>query len=377
MRHSIPTTRRNFVWTSTAVAGTLLLGGPIRRPGPPSAAAQTSAPPTVDRLAVRVLVDSYQDALVRTARVGSVEVQRFGAVFGPGVGKQLHSEFGLSLHLESQRGGETRQALLDFGWTPTVLFHNLDLLKIEPAAIDALVVSHGHFDHFGGLVPFLKRDRGKMRGELPLYVGGENTFCYRWVVPPGGQRQSFGVLDRRDLAAANVRVVLADKPAIIAGHGFTTGAIARTSFEKVIPNTQVEVGTRDGAGCDPAHFTKEEREGQLVFDNHWGEHATCFNVKDRGLVVISSCGHAGLINSIRQAQAASGVPKVHAAIGGFHLSPAPEPYIVQTVQALKELDVDHVIPMHCSGAGFIRVMQRDLPDRFIMSYTGTRYIFGA
>lgn len=126
--------------------------------------------------------------------------------------------------------------------------------------------------------------------------------------------------------------------AACAGHGFTTGAIARTSFEKVLPNTRVEVGTRDGAGCDAAHFTKEEREGKLVFDNHWGEHATCFDVKDRGLVVISSCGHAGLINSIRQAQTVSGARKVHAVLGGFHLSPAAEPYIAQTVQALKELD---------------------------------------
>jgi len=373
----MPMTRRNFVRAGTAVAGTILLGASIRRSGPAPAGAQASAPPTVDRLAVRVVVDSYQDALVRTARVGDVEVQRFGVVFGPGLGKHVHNEFGLSLHLESQRGSETRQALLDFGFTPTALFNNLDLLKIDPASIDALIVSHGHFDHFGGLVPWLKRDRGKMRADLPLYVGGENTFCYRWVVPPGGQPQSFGVLDRRDLAGANVRVVLADKPAVIAGHGFTTGSIARASFEKVVPNTQVEVGMRDGAGCDPSHFTKEEREGKLVFDNHWGEHATCFNVKDRGLVVISSCGHAGLINSIRQAQAVSGVRKVHAAMGGFHLSPAPEPYIAQTVQALKELDVDYIIPMHCSGAGFIRAVQRDLPDRFIMSYTATRYVFGA
>ena len=377
MGYTIPMTRRNFVRAGTAVAGTFLLGTSIRRSGPAPAGAQTSAPPTVDRLAVRVVVDSYQDALVRTARVGEVEVQRFGVVSGAGLGKHVHNEFGLSLHLESQRGSETRPALLDFGFTPTALFNNLDLLKIDPASIDALIVSHGHFDHFGGLVPLLKRDRGKMRADLPLYVGGENTFCYRWVVPPGGQPQSFGVLDRRDLAGANVRVVLADKPAVIAGHGFTTGSIARASFEKVVPNTQVEVGMRDGAGCDPLHFTKEEREGKLVFDNHWGEHATCFNVKDRGLVVISSCGHAGLINSIRQAQAVSGVQKVHAAMGGFHLSPAPEPYIAQTVQALKELDVDYIIPMHCSGAGFIRAVQRDLPDRFIMSYTATRYIFGA
>jgi 7,8-dihydropterin-6-yl-methyl-4-(beta-D-ribofuranosyl)aminobenzene 5'-phosphate synthase len=64
-------------------------------------------------------------------------------------------------------------------------------------------------------------------------------------------------------------------------------------------------------------------------------------------------------------------------MGGFHLSPAPEPYIAQVIQALKELDVDYVIPMHCSGANFIRIMQRDLPDRFVMSYAGTRFTFGA
>jgi len=377
MGYSIAMTRRNFIRTGTAVAATVLVGGPARRSGLVAAAAQTSAPPTVDRLAVRVVVDSYQDALARSARVGAVEVERVGTVFGPGLGKQILNEFGLSLHLESQRGSETRQALLDFSYTSMALVNNLEVLKINPAAIDALIVSHGHFDHFGGLVPWLKRDRGKMRGDLPLYVGGENTFCYRWAVPPGGQPLSFGVLDRRDLAATNVRVMLADKPATIAGHGFTTGAIARTSFERVIPNTQVEVGMRDGAGCDPSHFTPEERAGKLVFDNHWGEHATCFNVKDRGLVVISSCGHAGLINSIRQAQTVSGIQKVHAAMGGFHLSPAPEPYIAQVIQALKELDVDYVIPMHCSGANFIRIMQRDLPDRFVMSYAGTRFTFGA
>ena len=119
MRYGIPMTRRNFIRTSTTVAGTILLGGPIKRSGPAPAGAQTSAPPTVDRLAVRVVVDSYQDALVRTAKVGSVEVQRFGVVFGPGLGRHIHNEFGLSLHLESQRGSETRQALLDFGFTPT------------------------------------------------------------------------------------------------------------------------------------------------------------------------------------------------------------------------------------------------------------------
>ena len=106
---------------------------------------------------------------------------------------------------------------------------------------------------------------------------------------------------------------------------------------------------REGTGCEASYFSKEEQEGKIVFDQFYGEHATCFNVKDRGLVVISSCGHRGIISSIRQAQAVSGVQKVHAAMGGFHLGPAPEPYIAQTVQTLKEIDPDYVIPMHCTG----------------------------
>jgi 7,8-dihydropterin-6-yl-methyl-4-(beta-D-ribofuranosyl)aminobenzene 5'-phosphate synthase len=313
------------------------------------------------------------DGLVRSGKVGNVEVER---VSGASLTKRIHGEFGLSLHLESQRGGEKRNFLLDFGYTPGPLLNNLDILKIDLSSINALIVSHGHYDHFGGLVPFLKQERAKMRRDLPIYAGGEDTFCYRWTQPPGGQRQSFGVLDRRELSAANVQVLMAEKPAVIEGQAFTTGSIPRSGFEKVIPAAQVEIGIRDGAGCDAAHFSKEEQEGKIVADQFRGEHATCFNVKDRGLVVITSCGHAGLINSVRQAQAVSGVQKVHAVIGGFHLSPAPESYVVQAVQALKEINPDYVVPMHCSGAGFTRVVQREMPDKLIISYTGSRYIFG-
>lgn len=377
MRPEMTLTRRALLRTGAIVGGTILVGLPVARPGRWLAQAQTSAPPAVDRLAVRVVVDGYHDALLRSTKVGTVEVQRVGTIPGVGLQKHIHNEHGLALHLESQRGSERRNYLLDFGFTPGALFNNLDILKIDSASLDALIVSHGHFDHFGALVPLLKRDRAKMRADLPLYVGGEDTFCHRWRPLPDGQLDSFGILDRRELAAANLRVVMAEKPAVIEGQAFSTGAIPRTGFEKVLPATRVEIGVRDGAGCEASHFSKEEQEGKIVFDQFYGEHATCFNVKDRGLVVISSCGHAGLINSIRQAQAVSGVQKVHAAMGGFHLSPAPEPYIAQTVQALKEINLDYVIPMHCSGAGFIWMVQREMPDKLILSYTGTRFIFGA
>ncbi len=372
-------TRRDFLRAGAVLGGTALVGLPEPLSGRWMAEGQTTAPPTVDRLAVRVVVDSYEDAVVRSTKVGNVEVQRAGWVPVPGAGlqKRLHNEFGLSLHLESRRGGETRNYLLDFGFTPGALLNNLEVLRIDSAPLDALILSHGHIDHLGGMIALLKRDRPKMRGELPLYVGGEDAFCYRWVQLASGQREPFGVLDRRELAAANVRVIMADKPAVIAGQAFTTGPIPRKGFEKTLPAFLVEVGVRDGAGCDPTSFSKEEQEGKVVADQFRGEHATCFNVKDRGLVVICSCGHAGLINSIRQAQAVSGEQKVHAVMGGFHLAPAPEPYIVQSVQALKEINPDYLIPMHCSGAAFIRMAQLEMPDKLILSYTGSRYIFGA
>jgi len=336
-----------------------------------------SLPPVVDRLAVWTVVDNAYNVLEKSARVGSVDVQRAGLGLGPLLPRQLQSEWGLGLHLASQRGTERRAYLLDFGLTPTAELSNLDFLKIDPSRIDALVLSHGHYDHFGGLVPLLSRLRHRMHRHLPLYVGGEDTFCHRWIDTPDGGRQSYGVLDRRSLARRNVKVMMVEKPAVIAGQAFTTGAIPRTTFEKVLPAAKIEMGVRHGAGCDASHFTTQEQAGQIVPDQFWNEHATCFNVKDRGLVVISSCGHGGIVNTVRQAQAVSGVEKIHAVMGGFHLAAAPEPYIAQEVDALKELDPEYLVPMHCSGELFARLARQAMPGRVITNYTGTRYVFGA
>ena len=191
------------------------------------------------------------------------------------------------------------------------------------------------------------------------------------------------MLDRRELERADLRVVMSEQPAIVADHVFTTGMISRTSFENVIPNTYSELGQRDGVGCCGTNlrgfFTEEQlSSGELVPDQHWGEHATAFNLRGRGLVVITSCGHAGVINSVRQAQAVSGVQKVHAVIGGFHLSPATKDYVADVVRALKEeIDMDYIVPMHCTGATFSHLVAREMPDKLVMSYVGSRFDFSA
>ena len=338
--------------------------------------------PVVDNLSIQVVADGNHDIFISGAQVPGVRVERVRGFRGAQERRTLRSEHGLSLHLTSRKSDETRRFLLDFAWTPEVLNNNLELLGLDVAAVDALIVSHGHLDHFGGLEGFLAKHRAAMREDLRLYLGGEDAFCFRHSPAGNGAFASFGVLDRRALEAARVRPVLSEDPLVIEGHAFTTGSVPRTSLERVLPNSFVEFGQRDGAGCKVAdyarhHFSAAELAGQPVPDQHLHEHGTCFHVKDRGLVVITSCGHAGIINTVRRAQEVTGVRKVHALVGGFHLAPAPDDYLNRVMAELKALDIEHVFPMHCSGLNFLEAAKREMPQALVLCTTGSRFTFGA
>jgi 7,8-dihydropterin-6-yl-methyl-4-(beta-D-ribofuranosyl)aminobenzene 5'-phosphate synthase len=337
--------------------------------------------PIVDELIVCEITDNAHDLFARPVEAPGLSVQRPNP--GGAEGKTLESEWGLALHLESRRGEESRRYLLDFGFTPDVYANNLDLLKIDVGAVDALIISHGHYDHVGGLLGFLEANRPRMRKDLRLYAGGEDDFCSRLNRGSDGAFTNFGTpLDRRRLRALDVEAVLSEAPIIIEGHAFTTGAVPRASIEHVLPNTWVKYGVRDGLGCDANaymdhHFTPEELAGNPIPDQHWHEHATCFRLGDRGLVVISSCGHAGIINTLRRAQEITNIDKIYALVGGFHLAPAPDDYLAKVMAELKKFDIEHVMPMHCSGQNFIDLAKREIPEKLVLCGTGSTFTFTA
>ncbi len=364
--------RRDFLKASAAVAGAAAGGFSCVE----FATAAPIDPPVVDKLTVRVIVDLTHNIFLRPAAFNGMSL--VPPPRAKDYTRELHSQWGLSLLLESVKAGETRTLMLDYAYTPDALLNNIELLSVDPKKIDALVVSHGHFDHYGGLIAFLDKYRGVLPADLKLYAGGEDNFCHR-VIPTGtpGEFSDFGYLDRRALAARNVGVVLCESPTVIAGHAFTTGQIKRRTDEKILPNTLEQFGITDGLGCDASHYQPAELLGKTVPDEHYHEHATVFNVKNRGLVVISSCSHRGVVNAVKQAREISGVNKLHGLIGGFHLGPAPMDYTRHIVAEIKELDPDVVVPMHCSGQNFVQAMQEIAPDRLLLGSTGASLIFGA
>ena len=277
------------------------------------------------------------------------------------------------------RGAERREILLDFSLTDLNLVNNYRTLKIDAAKADALVLSHGHMDHYGAPPRAGPAEQGMFKPGLALYAGGEDTFCHRVVATPSGTIDQ-GQLDRPALEARGLKIVLARQPTVVTGPRDDDGADSALD------------GLREATGGGAAHGRRrstprarpstsvrrqvEVKPGGLVPDTFQGEHATVYHVKDRGLVVITSCGHAGVINSVRQAQKVTGIDKVHAVVGGFHLAPAPDEIVAKTVEAFRAIDPDYVIPMHCTGLNTIIALHREMPKKLVMPSTGTRVVFG-
>ena len=310
-------------------------------------------PGAVDRVRVTTVVDNYIDNL----RQDTAVARRYSA-FVAGKMPDLRAEHGLAHLVEITRGRDRFTMAFDFGLTPDALNHNFRELAIEPSAIDALGLSHGHRDHWGGLTGFLHAWRRRLRRDLPFY-GGVDHFEPRWQ-QRGEHRVYSGRLSRDEIERYDVPVTLVAKPTTLAEGVWLSGEMHGAEDWETIPSN-----------------LRVERAGELIQDTFIGEQTLVANVRDRGLVVITSCSHRGIVGICRNAVRITGVSRVHAVMGGFHLSGLDEPRVTRVVDAFRELDVEHMVPQHCTGIEAIVAIAHRLPGRFTASSVGTTFEFAA
>jgi 7,8-dihydropterin-6-yl-methyl-4-(beta-D-ribofuranosyl)aminobenzene 5'-phosphate synthase len=278
----------------------------------------------------------------------------------------LLAENGFSLLLEIGLGESETTILFDAGLTDRVILHNMGALGIDPAQIDQFVLSHAHLDHHGGLEGVLHA----IGHDVPV-VTHPDAFLPRYIVSGIGTVSPYynSALDRTRLEAAGARFVLAGDPIPLGPGAITTGEIPRTTDFEGPPTAAGRAGHESGIF--------QVRDGALVPDLVMDEVGIVINLADAGLVVITGCGHAGIINTVAQARRLTGEEDIVGILGGFHLGfpGTPDRARTETVKALAELSPRFVAPMHCTGFRAMADVAAAMPDQFFQYSVGTRLMF--
>jgi 7,8-dihydropterin-6-yl-methyl-4-(beta-D-ribofuranosyl)aminobenzene 5'-phosphate synthase len=265
------------------------------------------------------------------------------------------AEHGFAALVEVRKGDTVRRLLFDTGMTPRGCVDNLRRLGRDVGDVEAIVCSHGHFDHTTGLSGLVE-ELG--RTNLPVVIHPE-FWSHRRLAIPGADPVELPTTSRRALEDAGFEVIEHQQPSFLFDRSvLVTGEVDRTTtFER-------------GFAIHQARRNGTWEPDPLILD----DQALIVNVAGKGLLVLTGCGHAGLINICRYAQRLTGVADLHCVMGGFHLNgPLFEPIIGETVDALHALGPDVVVPTHCTGWKAVHAIARRLPEAFIQNSVGTRF----
>jgi 7,8-dihydropterin-6-yl-methyl-4-(beta-D-ribofuranosyl)aminobenzene 5'-phosphate synthase len=326
--------------------------------------------PEIDQISITILVDNTTDFLLANSehavRPPIVRNERF--VLPPPV-----AEHGFSALITIPRSDEatSNSFLFDAGVSENGVIQNADIFGVDFGKIDGIVLSHGHFDHFTGLTNIVKRilsSRQATINSIDVFTHPD-AFLKRWEIFPDGTRAKSPVLDEQRLKQMGAKIhkntdvtFLPNKESPLLA---ITGEIPReTTYEKGFPYQYAE---------DPQN-EKNLIPDPLVKD----DQALVANISEKGLVILTGCGHAGIINTINYAKKITGIDRIHAIIGGFHL-PADggiyESAIEPTLKEFEKSNPDHLVPCHCTGWKATNKIIEIMPEKFIQSSVGTTFQF--
>jgi 7,8-dihydropterin-6-yl-methyl-4-(beta-D-ribofuranosyl)aminobenzene 5'-phosphate synthase len=348
-----------FVFCITAVIGSVAKPADPAPPGRPPLIA-------VDSLVVDVLSDDVSDPYVSKTPFATSELSNVldaGATVVSGETLCI-ANLGYGLRLRTRLADTEHVILFDVGTEGHAFLHNCRALGVDLGDVEAIAITHGHWDHMGALpqaLPVIVAKRG--RGRVAIHVNPD-MFVERGLRLPDGRivpAEKVISAERMEEAGATI-VNSREARAVLDGHFYYSGVIPRvTAFEK---------GRADHL-CRPAGG--DWQPDPLLMD----ERMVVVHVRDLGLVVFSACSHAGIVNVCTEVRRQfPGVP-IHAVLGGLHLGGVMERIIPETVAGLKPFDVRFLIPGHCTGWRAVHALANAYGDRVSQSAVGTSYRFAA
>ena len=308
----------------------------------------------VDKVEILTLQDNYIDV----AAFDSSEVVQRGMPLKDGeFNNSILAEHGFSALVTITSDDMTRSILFDFGFSEHGAAFNADALGVDLSTVEAMVLSHGHRDHFGGLQQLAERV-GKKGIELVLHPAAFRK--QRYIKVTDEFKINLPALTREKFENVGICIVESESPRMLLdGCVLFLGEIPKqTEFEKGFPRM---------------HY---DENGEAKWDPIEEDTAIVASVKGKGLVILSGCAHSGIVNTVKHAQAVTGVDNVFVVMGGFHLTGADfEPIIEPTTQALKTVNPQYIVPTHCTGRKAIMHLEKEMPGQFLLNMSGTKMVF--
>ncbi len=312
-----------------------------------------------DKVVITTIIDNYIDVFLPSSdnirRWGPPHLKE-GVKISDCDSSPLMAEHGFSLLIEVFYGSDRKVILFDTGFGEEVLLHNLDKMSITINDIDMVIISHAHPDHSGGLLGLLRKANRK----IPVVIH-PNGFVDRYLIFPNKDPILGNTMDKAQLEELEAELVISEDILNVC--------------PGVMVTSEVEM-TNDFEDHFQAAYYKDN--DVMKKDYFCDEKSLIINLKNKGLIILSGCGHRGIINTVDYAKRVTGIDEIYGVIGGFHLTGVTQnEKIERTIYEMKKYNPEFIIPTHCTGWKAMERFSTEMPQSFILNSVGTRFSFNS